>query len=227
MNRIIITFFFLIYVQSTFANSLIIPKVDIEYGAPFDYIVCPKIMGAFPITNQMRQELEDLHPAMTSTWNKSNNDFWKEIFNLLGKNYQDRSIKVTMSLCSKMPAGIVSPLMINVTYFIKSGFTGPPAPLQLLTNFIFHEMLHLFLNHHYPSTFSFTTPLLIKYRDEDIMVKMHLHLFSLQYAVYKSLDREKELLDFIKKTGTVTPHFVRAWNIIKSEGVSQFIDELQ
>ena len=67
--------------------------------------------------------------------------------------------------------------------------------------------------------YEFSSPLLKKYSEENDTVQMHLHLFSLQYKVYKNLNRENELLDFIQRTGAVSPDFIRSWEIIEKEGV--------
>ena len=199
------------------------PDAELEYAAAFDYRVCPQINNATPITDQMVLKLDNILSSFTANWNQDNQNFWKVIYETLNKNYPDRELKASLTLCSSFPGAIAYPLMINASPFIR---TQAP-PLYLLTNLIFHEMLHIFLINHYPSTNPplFNTPLLIKYSNENMVVKMHLHLFSLQYSVYKSLAREKELIDFIQRTAD--PDFARAWTIVQNEEVQSFIEELK
>ena len=130
MKKTFIIIILLFITNNIMADTSFIPKVEIEYAYPFDHLVCPKIQDSAPVTDQMVKKIETIIPKFTLKWNKSNKTFWTEIYKLMNKNYPNREIKATLTLCSSFPGGIAYPFMINAWPFV----TFDELPKYLFSN---------------------------------------------------------------------------------------------
>lgn len=99
-------------------------------------------------------------------------------------------------------------------------------PETILTNSIFHELLHyIIIAQNFPGINDFSSPILKKYSNENPFVRAHIHLFALQYLVYKNLNRENDFFEGLR--WLKIPEFERAWVIVQAEGINSIILELK
>ncbi|MDZ4663229.1 MAG: hypothetical protein SGJ18_16585 [Pseudomonadota bacterium] len=69
--------------------------------------------------------------------------------------------------------------------------------------------------------------MLVKYRNEPLLVRNHLHVFAIEESVYRTLDPTGKLGSTARKMDeSYGADYVRAWNIVSSEGPQIFLTEL-
>lgn len=196
-----------------------IPPVKLSYAEMFDS-VCTKQTG-FQIQSSWVKELIGRLPSLQTEWNTSGRPLLKMTTEIIGKGFQDSELSASLSVCN-FPS-LHDPLLINMRYSLAS-FASTHLPGDVTISIIFHEILHRYLNGRIPSH----SALLKKYKAEDATVLSHLHLFSIQKAVYVKLGLLSILEDIVKKDETLpNPSYKRAWEIIGAlEDYHSFLEEL-
>jgi hypothetical protein len=89
---------------------------------------------------------------------------------------------------------------------------------------VFHELLHTYVIGALGQS-----ALLGKYKDEEPIVKAHVHLMAVMKTVYLKLNREEQLQQIIERdSANDNPGYKRAWQIVNDlEGHQAFVQELR
>jgi hypothetical protein len=215
----VISFLFLTLAQAEIPST---PKLFFEYSWLYDSNCSntPKRK----IDPAWAQEAKDRTPDFIKIWNQSGPVLFGKVFEIFGLGFQRKEITATLSVC---PAPSYSnPLVLNVTRFLKSYMgSTPPRSDDSFADLVFHEMLHTWI----VENLDWPTPLITKYKNEERVVRNHLHLMAMQSYVYTELKRDDLLLMIDRQYSNMPdPGYNRAWEIVsKIEGYEAFISEIK
>lgn len=166
----------------------------------------------------------------TKAWNRSGPTLYGKLFEAFGKGFSRKEMTATLSVCPTHSYS--NPLVLNINKYLVSytdqsaNFKGQTVEIgDSFAALVFHELLHTWVGENVGSS----TPLLEKYKNEDPVVRNHLHVMALQKFVYVELGR-KDLLKMLNKQYTTMPSadYRRAWAIVDQiEGYEKFIAEVR
>lgn len=208
-----------LFVFPSLALAAVGPKLFLTYSPIFD-TTCSQLTN-YKIQPEWRAEAQGRVPEFQAAWDGEADKLMQTLFDQLGRSYSRKEMTVTLSVC-KTPS-ISNPFLINVQPWMKSvAGEKAPYPMALFVDTVFHEFIHNYVQEH----LSKTTPLLLKYKNEEQLVKGHIHLMAVQIQVYKALG----LTDRLKVIGALYEEiggsYLRAWEIVtKIEGHDAFIKE--
>jgi hypothetical protein len=147
---------------------------------------------------------------------------------VVSKKFKRSELSVTLITCRAVIA-VSHSTVINMKPFLKMGLRENEA---ILLDTIFHELTHRFLDEHFSDILDpanqIGTKLIKKDKKERAIVIAHLHLFALQKYAYqeaKRLDDWKKAEKFMRSIGE--PNYIKALDIVSSEGERKFVDELK
>jgi hypothetical protein len=159
-------------------------------------------------------------------------DYWdQEVPLLLGttvaainKPFRYKEMLVTLTLCPIQ--SMSQPLLINIRPFLDGPTQQQPRPLFFFAALVFHELLHTYV---IAARSPDSSALLERYKSEDTVVKIHLHLMAVMKMAYLKLGREEHLKQIIEKDRAIgNPAYGRAWQIVNDiEGPDAFVHELR
>jgi hypothetical protein len=197
-----------------------VPSVTLSYAAEFDQACAQQTR--YQIDPAWVSELIKRLPEFIADWAKDGPALLRASEEIVGKPFQEKQLWISLSTCSLPSAS--DPLLVNMRFSLKS-FTPTPIPEDVTVSIIFHEILHRYLLGRIPAS----SPLLLKYKDEDDTVKAHLHLLALQKGVYLKLSRVPTLQRVIEKDRELpNKAYTRAWEIVNSrEHYQSFLAELR
>lgn len=200
-----------------------IPIVTFHYSNAIDCYLCSSDEKS-KILPTWHTELKEYLPFLENEWNKFGPRFLDATSKLIGKPFSYPKFDIPIFLCPNLP-GTGLPLMVPVRMYLKSAVTEKPWGRSEFVDMVYHEMLHVYIAR--ALHWNLWTPLLIKYRHEDLNTKIHLHLFAVQKAVYFNLGMEKRWQIVVARNKEFPPQYSRAINIIEKEGYQPFINELK
>ncbi len=217
----VIAFLFLTQLQAQ-ATTASAPKIFFEYSALYDSN-CANTPER-KIEPEWVREAIDRSPDFSKIWEVSGPVLFGKVFEHFAKGFQRKEITATLSVC---PASSYSnPLVLNVTRFLKSYMGSKPVRSDdSFADLVFHELLHSWL----VENVDFPTPLFDKYKNEERVVRNHLHLMAMQKFIYTELNRNDLVLMIDRQYSTMLgPAYPRAWEIVsKIEGYEAFIAEIK
>jgi hypothetical protein len=146
-----------------------------------------------------------------------------------GVPFQRREYSVALYLCPTTTS-MGTPLQINVLYHLQSPLKDipnlkQPHPPYLFLAMVFHELGHKYVEQVQPPPRS--KLIQTKYRKEENMTKVHLHLFALQKRVWLKMGWGEQLPFIQKRDAFFGAAYKRAWQIVDSDGEEPFIQELR
>jgi hypothetical protein len=200
------------------------PVITFEYGELYDRF-CADVTKR-TIEPEAVEELKARLESFRGHWRREAPQLFRATVKLTKAPFEFGEAKAALSLCN--PGSLSFPLIINVRHYLKSINGERARPLEDLAATLFHETLHRYVNDRMEAQPGKTTPLLAKYRDEQAVVRNHLHLFAILDEVYRRLGRQKDLDEIIAFEDRLNfaPHFRRAREIIAREGTENFICEI-
>lgn len=207
------------------------PRVYFEYGI-FDRL-CHSV-ATYPISDEMRLELEQALPAIQAEWDQEEPALLGGAVALFGKRFARQELVATMTLCAGVPP-MSSPLMINMRPYLNIPTGYAPRPRFYLVGTIFHELLHRYLVDNFQDALFLGggSPLIQKYRgncglDDCGTVLAHMHLMAIVRTVYLKLDRADQLRHIVElDSGIANPGYKRSWEIVNEEGAEAFVREIK
>lgn len=197
-------------------------QLYLESGKFFSRQVCPENKGL------SEKKIDEIMKEISETWHKENGNKWlEEAEKLIGQNFFEHEFHFTVTNCPFEFWGISAPTIFNIgedlqKYLEKNDFDN--TWLSRINAIIFHEILHRYIDKgFYAGAFKSLNE---EYKDENEMVKAHIHLFAIEQYIYKTLKQENKLkiIDDMYKSGKDYP---RAWQIVNEKGYKFFIDELK
>ncbi|MGE0172656.1 MAG: hypothetical protein AB7T49_07725 [Oligoflexales bacterium] len=217
--------------------SVQIPKVFFEHSYPYD-LYCPKPPQPEnpspecpnpeepPITPAMQEELAGLLPELQRQWDDLGVKLLSKTIELMSKKFNRQELSASLTLCPwNIPTSY--PLLIAVRPYLKSASDHPRSRTYLMS-MVYHELLHRYLMEAFPDILVMNTPLLKKYKKEDGVTLVHLHVFAIQKAVFLAMNRQDLLNETIINDSKI-PHagYRRGWEIVNDiEGYLPFITEI-
>jgi hypothetical protein len=194
-------------------------KVFLEYTPDFDRRYCKD-----QINPQWIQEAFTKLPVFQRYWDQQGFPLTQAVESLVGLPYSRRELSAGLILC-KTAVGMTMPLILHYWPFLNGPSNGQPKDPEFFLDFIFHETLHRYVIDRLG--WAPKTPLLLKYKNETAPVRIHLHLDAIEKMVYLRLGKDEMLAKIIKNAKVHGPDYVRAWQIIESEGWEPFVNELK
>ena len=200
------------------------PEVTFQYSPVFDDACADATKQ--PINPEAVKELQSRFASFQDAWRKDGPQLLAAVPELTNVPFRFRETKAALIL-GGFPS-MANPLMINVTRYVKATAHGSPAPLEVFSNALFHEILHRYVTDSI-GTRPHATPLLEKYATEPKVVVGHLYLFAIEALVYRKLGREKDLEAVLASQQTIPlwPAFKRAREIVEKEKPESFLREFQ
>jgi len=197
------------------------PRVPLVFGyVPFDQS-CERWRNAH-IEPQWYAELKTKMQAFQDSWDQEAPLLLGTTIAEIHKPFRFTEMIATLTLCP-IPS-MSRPLLINVRPYLDGPTAQQPRPMFLFAALVFHELLHTYvIGALGPSA------LLGKYKDEEPLVKAHLHLMAIMKMVYLKLDRAEHLQQIIEReSANDNPGYRRAWQIVNDlEGYQAFVQELR
>ncbi len=178
-----------------------------------------------PIDPAWTQEAFRREKEFSQAWEYDGTGLMEYLYNRFPKGFSRKELTVTISACPRTPS-YSNPLIVNVTPFLRSYMqpqNKPPRALYVFVEIVFHELLHNWVDEHLDPE----GPLLVKYKNEALLTKRHMHLFALQryvYTVAGRADMYKWMEDAALRAGGA---YTRAWMIVEQEGVETFLSEFE
>jgi hypothetical protein len=207
--------------MATSASGEPYPRVPLVFGyVPFDQS-CERWRNAH-IEPQWYAELQTKMQAFQDSWDQEAPLLLGTTIAEIHKPFRYTEMIATLTLCP-IPS-MSRPLLINVRPYLAGPTEQQPRPMFLFAAVVFHELLHTYvIGALGPSA------LLGKYKDEEPLVKAHLHLMALMKMVYLKLDRAEHLQQIIEReSANDNPGYRRAWQIVNDlEGHQAFVQELR
>lgn len=178
-----------------------------------------------PIADEALPLVKKLFQPFESLWADEGTLLMIETCRILNKPWIRRELTCTLTVHPEMSSNS-HPLMINVRpYYKTKEFT-----LELREEFIdtlYHELLHRMLDDHWAKnleTGEHPFAMLEKYKEENIFIHAHLHLYAVQEAVYKNLGKELFWNNIKKRVQNES--YQRALKIVEYEGFQNFLNDL-
>jgi len=211
----------LLLVMAANASGEPYPRVPLVFGyVPFDQS-CERWRNAH-IEPQWYAELKTKMQAFQDSWDQEAPLLLGTTIAEIHKPFRFTEMIATLTLCP-IPS-MSRPLLINVRPYLDGPTAQQPRPMFLFAALVFHELLHTYvIGALGPSA------LLGKYKDEEPLVKAHLHLMAIMKMVYLKLDRAEHLQQIIEReSANDNPGYRRAWQIVNDlEGYQAFVQELR
>jgi hypothetical protein len=186
----------------------------------------------YKITPAMRAELDRRLPEFSKLWKESGATLLPATVDLIGRPYGRTEEEITLTLCQWL-SPMSNPLMLRVREYLKSTSVDNPngprdlKPSAYFVGQVFHELIHRYLDRHFPRIDQPDQSAMVKsHASEPGGVLTHLHLLSVQKAVYLKLNRGKELETIIAWDKKLGGNYKRAWELVESDGYQKYIDEL-
>jgi len=208
----------LVMATSAFAEPY--PRVPFIFGyLPFDQS-CEQWTNTH-IDPQGYTELEGKIKAFQDAWNRDGAPLLEATVAETKKPFPYDEMIVTLTLCRI--SSMSRPLLVNVRPYLDGPTNQHPRAMRMFVGDVFHELLHLYVIGARPKQ----TPLMERYKDEDPLVKYHLHLDAVMKMAYLKLHREDELREIIEFDSR-DPPYRKAWHIVNDvEGYEAFVRELE
>jgi hypothetical protein len=208
------------------AQTVAYPEITFEYS-PFFAALCAAVTKQ-TVEAEAVKELESRLDLFREHWRKDAPQLLGATVKLTRVKFQFWETKAALHLCKDF-GSMSLPLLFDMRYFLKATEGEQARSMTDFTNFVFHETLHRYVTEQIRTLPDKTTPLLVKYRDEPLPIRSHLHLYAIMNEVYRKLDRQKDLESAIAfeqavKTAPITK---RAREIVQKEGGESFIREFR
>jgi hypothetical protein len=203
------------------------PKVEFNYGW-CSYVM--DFLGSWffdaPVTEDLKHQLTNQLPQLTSAWGKDAPILFKELFSTFQKGIKAENRNALINLSHGSSYGSHRFLIFGLRWFLD------PEPWRFAISkedafsaLVFHELLHVWVDENLHKDRS---ELLQKYRDEDSLVLDHLHLMAIQKMIYLKINRP-DLLDFIDESYRTNqgPLYKKAWEIVNNiEGYESVLADI-
>lgn len=206
------------------ANRLHTPKVLLEYG----YLLDRECTQKRPEDEfaSVRREIRERLPEFQADWDAHGVPLLNVATKLVAWSSPFNEIRPALISCG-LPS-MSAPLLINIRHRITSGGGTDWPEGHGINNVIFHELLHRYVVAALDSLPNRTTPLLEKYKDEEPIVRNHLHLYAVEQATYDAAGLS-DVLEEIKRHEMTFPSWPAkqvALEIVAKETKDAFIEEL-
>ncbi len=188
-------------------------KIQIQYSPIFDR-ECLKI-GEGPTKDEV-ERLRDILPTIRDDWAKNGQTLCDELKNLTGKFFFNSEFFVATFLNENF-SNMSLPLVIN-SKFLVDDFSDENR--ALFVSLLFHILLHHFIASHGTQRKS------LYLRDNSSIPRLaqnHLHLFTLQNKIYKSLGRENELEVVKAREIAESEDYSKAWDIVLEKKTNEVL----
>ena len=200
------------------------PRLFFSYSYLYDSI-CGQAPGK-NVQAAWSEEADQRTPQFEAWWRAEEATLTHELFKLYGLGFSRTELTATLSACPRS-SSTSDPLVLVVNRYLKTYHPEFPSETRgfIFADQVFHELLHNWLGEHRPET----TRLLEKYKNEEQIVKNHLHLMAMQKDIYTELGRTDLLLWLEQQYSRgPDPAYRRAWEIVnRLEGYQSFVFELK
>ena len=196
------------------------PRVPFTFGyLPFDQS-CERWTNT-RIDPQWYAELQDKIKAFEDAWNREGVPLLEATVAETKKPFRYEEMIVTLTLC---PISSMSrPLLVNVRPYLDGPTQRHPRAMHFFVADVFHELLHTYVI----GARAAQAPLMARYKDEEPLVKYHLHLDAVMKMAYLKLHREEQLREVIELDSRDAA-YKKAWHIVNDiEGYEAFVRELK
>lgn len=210
---------FLFYISGLPTEDSASPQITIEYSPSIDRYLCTSF-GKKKITPNWGKEMARKFPRFEFAWHNLGPHLLAKVSELTGRRFMFNEKTAHLFMCPALTS-FPLPLMIPITDYVQE--QNARINESQLVDSIFHEILHLFvIGVRFPNYYTAKISL---HFHENWTTLTHLHLFALQKAAY--LNTNQQFLWFQLKDRTKEPDLKRAIEIVETEGVQPFIDELK
>jgi len=169
--------------------------------------------------------VKKLFGPFESVWLENGVRLLEATSDLLAKEWKRRELTCTLVVHPEQSSNS-HPLILNVRKYYKMEEFTPELKRQFIDT-LYHELLHRMLDDYWQNNLEvgeFPLPALESYKDEDIFVLAHLHLYAVQEAVFRKLKMDVEWEEM--KTWVGHKSYQRALQIVAEEGYQYFVEDL-
>jgi len=198
-----------------------VPLITLVYPAPYGSIfdrTCTARLGV-PVEKIWVEETLRRRDEFQRSWDREGTRYLAATLRAVGAPFPYAEMQATLTVCTDV--SLAMPLMVNTRSFLSDA----PAPedIVMFPRLVFHELMHT-----YTEPVNGVSALQQKYAAEGLHVTLHLHVLALEKFVLTKLGRQRELalLDHDYRE-LAPPAYRRAWQIVDTEGVAPFLEELR
>ena len=164
------------------------PKIELNYGW---YSGVMDFFGSWffdaPVTEDLKQQLTNQLPQLTSAWEKDAPSLFMELFSTFQKGIKVENRNALINLSHGSSYGSHWFLIFGLRWFLDpEPWNCSVSKEDAFSALVFHELLHVWVDENVHKDRSI---LLQKYRDEDSLVLDHLHLMAIQKMIYLNIKR--------------------------------------
>ena len=201
------------------------PKLEFKYNWQSRIIDC---IGSLAFRNSVNTErqskLAEVFPKLVLAWHRNGPVLFNQVYSFFKREFKAKKRTVIIYLSNSWSYGSDNLLILGLRHYIE-----PQLPLSVsledqFTDLVFHELLHVWVD----NNISNSSAMLIKYSNEHVHVREHIHLMAIQKLVYLKLNRHdmlKMLDESYRKLSL--PEYRRAWEIVNDiEGYEVIVQDI-
>lgn len=197
-----------------------LPAVYMDYSPIFDS-TCSELSGE-PFERELAVELFQRLDEFREAWDAASPDLLRATVEVAGRPFPFRDIRAALVVC---PIRSMSfPLTLNMRFFLAAAHGDEAWPVSEFVELLYHELLHSYTYDLLPPG---PTPLILKYPEEPMVVRSHLHVYAVMAMAYDALGRTEEFEAILERDAQLSPVATRVWEIVESEGPEAFVREIR
>lgn len=203
--------------SAVYASVPTLPRLFFSYSWLYDNVACEMT----PVDASWAKEIEEKTEHFAMIWSERGPALFQVLFNYTNVGFSRKEMTATFSVCPKKPS-LSTPLAFNMTKYLKSYMGETPVKGDdVFVDLIFHELIHNWLVENLKSS-----EMINKYKNENMVVRNHMHLMAIQKFVYSELNRSDLVLMLDKMYKAIGGDYARSWEIVGTEGEIIFMQEL-
>jgi hypothetical protein len=206
------------------------PEITFKYLSRLDRFGCPifQLVGGQKISSKFNEtrsgELLQKIPDLQKVWSEQGSELFRETSRILNSSFGYQKHETGVFLCDAIPSWGF-PRIVRIFKSVNSQKKIEQIENEIFVDIVFHEHLHMLV--YRLLKWNLESPMLDKYRDEDINTRGHLHLFAIQKMVYENLNRGQSWNKVLSENQRSAKLYRRAMEIVYLEGAEKFIEEIK
>jgi hypothetical protein len=208
------------------------PTINFRYANYIDDLVCPIAKILSPTASKEASEsfakyeldLEENSSRFHKLWDGTGPKLLTSTSALIKTRFGYHSKSVALFFCPHISSWSL-PRIVPVWQYLPSTPKEKRWSDSEFIDGVYHSQLHMLIFR--TLKWRVSSPLLIKYKHEDLYTKTHLHLYAVQKEVYRQNGKNDIWKDVVARTKTLSKSYQRAIEIVELEGAEAFINELK
>lgn len=197
-----------------------LPHVSMDYSPVFDG-ACTELSGE-QVDPEWVRELNGRLDEFRDHWRREAPALLRTTVEVVGRPFPFRETEAALVLCGVPSMSL--PLIMNMRHYLAAVHGDDASPPSLFTATLYHELLHRYVHELLSPG---PTPLTLKYVDDPLVIRAHLHLYAIMAEVYRTLGRDDDFRAVLAADARLSPVAERVWEIVQREGADAFVREVR